>query len=301
MKQTPDKPAVDVQKAASKTPKGRSPAYPGIDLKRAIELASVVYKAERLHPVASETVAHHWKLQKNSSQFLTSISALKKFGLVEALPQRSANSGQVKVSDLARDIIVDEREDSQEREAAIKRAALKPEIHADLWRKYNGELPSDSNLRFHLIRDLKFTEVGAVDFILQFKRTIQFANLGSSDTLSPLNSDNVEAGEAESTARVYELMDRLEGFPHRPSQAVPPPAPAPALRAGIREVPIPIQGIAWPALRAVFPMSPEAWDQMIAVLNAMKPGLVQTQPLQAAVSEKIAMSEKPESSKANNE
>jgi hypothetical protein len=45
--------------------------------------------------------------------------------------------------------------------------------------------------------------------------------------------------------------------------------------AQVREVPIPIQGSAWPALKAAFPMTEEAWTQMISVLNAMKPGLVE--------------------------
>jgi hypothetical protein len=244
--------------------KGRSPAYPGIDLRRAIELARLVYKAERQHPVASETVAHHWKLKQLSSQFLTSISAVKKFGLLEALPQRGPHSGQVKISDLARDIIVDEREGSQEREAAIKTAAMKPEIHADLWRKYTGELPSDANLRFHLIRDLKFTEQGAGDFINQFRRTIAFAGLGPSDGISAPVDDRLEEEQEAQPNRMSDLMDRMEGFPQRPAKT-----------GQLREVPIPIQGAAWPALKAAFPLSEEAWDQMLAVLAAMKPGLVE--------------------------
>jgi hypothetical protein len=43
----------------------------------------------------------------------------------------------------------------------------------------------------------------------------------------------------------------------------------------LREVPIPIQGTAWPSIKAAFPLSEAAWTQMIAVLNVMKPGLVE--------------------------
>jgi hypothetical protein len=258
--------AAPAPRANPKAKKGRSPAYPGIDLKRALELATIVYKAEKQHSAAPVTVAQHWKLKALSSQFLTAVSALKKFGLLDALPQRGAQSGQVKVSDLARDIIVDEREDSQERDGAIKRAAMKPEIHADLWRKYNGELPSDSNLRFHLIRDLKFTESGAAEFIGQFRRTIAFAGLGSSDVLSAPNGDTLQPEEGARTDRMSDLVDRMDSFAQRPPQT----------RTGqVREVPIPIQGTAWPALKAAFPMTEAAWTQMLAVLNAMKPGLVE--------------------------
>ncbi|HYN10766.1 MAG TPA: hypothetical protein VES67_25510 [Vicinamibacterales bacterium] len=258
--------AVPKARTNPRNKKGRSPAYPGIDLKRALELATVVYKADRQHSTAPEAVAQHWKLKPLSSAFLTNISAVKKFGLLDAAPQRGPHSGQVKVSDLARDIIVDEREDSMERETAIKRAAMKPEIHASLWKKYDGQLPSDSNLKFYLVRDLKFTEVGAADFISQFRRTIAFAGLGSSDVLSASEDDKLAPDEGTQANRMTELVDRLEGFPPRPAQTRP---------GQMREVPIPIQGTAWPALKAAFPMTEEAWTQMLTVLTAMKPGLVE--------------------------
>ena len=84
--------------------------------------------------------------------------------------------------------------------------------------------------------------------------------------LSDHDDDKVEGEQGARTDTMPDLMERLDGFPQRP----PPP------RVGqVREVPIPIQGSAWPALKAAFPLSEEAWAQMIAVLNAMKPGLVE--------------------------
>ena len=43
----------------------------------------------------------------------------------------------------------------------------------------------------------------------------------------------------------------------------------------MRDLFIPIQGYAWPLLRIAFPMTEDAWMQMMAVLIAMKPGLVE--------------------------
>lgn len=43
----------------------------------------------------------------------------------------------------------------------------------------------------------------------------------------------------------------------------------------LREVLIPIHGKTWPSIRAAFPLTEAAWNQMIAVLQAMKPGLVE--------------------------
>lgn len=46
----------------------------------------------------------------------------------------------------------------------------------------------------------------------------------------------------------------------------------------VREVPIPLPGGEWPVLRATFPMSEEAWKQMLVVLEAMRSGLVVKNP-----------------------
>jgi hypothetical protein len=257
----------DTKSATPKRPKGRSPAYPGVDLKRALELISLLYKSDHQHPASFETVAGHWKMKANSSQFFTALSAVKKYGLANAGTQRGPESKQIHVSDLARDIILDDREDSQERDAAIRKAALLPAIHNQLWRKYGGDLPSDQNLRFYLIRDLKFTEAGASEFIGEFKRTIAFANLTANDGLSDPIDDKLDDEDEDSMPDLVEQS--------RETTLKPPQPPAGGGRQPqIREVPIPIQGDSWPALKAAFPMTEEAWTQMIAVLTAMKPGLV---------------------------
>ena len=41
-----------------------------------------------------------------------------------------------------------------------------------------------------------------------------------------------------------------------------------------RAVAIPLSATDWVTLQAAFPLSEDEWDQMITVLNAMKPGLV---------------------------
>lgn len=246
--------------------KGRSPAYPGIDLERALELARMLYKQERYHPAAQQTIFQHWGLQGTSSFGMVAISALRKFGLVETFSQRGPQSGQAKLSDVALSILLDEREDSPDRQTLIQRVALTPEIHADLWRKYQGTLSSDQNLRFHLIRERGFTERGADEFIAEFRHTIVFARLGPDTVLSEQNSDKMERHEGPfmSTPQPAETDQGRQGIR------------APAIQQGqTREVPIPIQGSAWPLLRAAFPLTEDAWTQMIMVLNAMKPGLVE--------------------------
>ena len=46
---------------------------------------------------------------------------------------------------------------------------------------------------------------------------------------------------------------------------------------GTKEVQLPLANGVWPVLRGQFPMSSGDWDQMIALLQAMKPGLVRSE------------------------
>ena len=248
---------------ATKPRKGRSPGYPGIDLCRALQLARAIYDHTGQHSVAPEVAFEVCGLKPKSSQALISISALKKFGLIEAMPQRGPDSGKVRVSDLAVSILLDEREDSADREKLVQRAALEPSIHNELWEQYRGKLPGDAALRFHLQRDRKFTESGAADFIVQFRSTIAFAKLDAGSVKPDGESDKVPATEDRSVAAT----------PPPPLDRKPTPSVEPATE--IREVPIPISGSVWPRLKAGFPLTEDAWNQMLRVLEAMKPGLVQ--------------------------
>lgn len=47
----------------------------------------------------------------------------------------------------------------------------------------------------------------------------------------------------------------------------------------IREVLIPIRGNAWIWLKAEFPLTKSEWDQMLTVLDAMKPGLIEPEQI----------------------
>ena len=244
----------------SKLKKGRSPSYPAVDLSRALELAEMAYASARQHPVDPEAVFSAWGMKLRSSRALVTIAALKKFGLLESMPQRGPGSGKVRVTDLALNIMHDDREGSSERADRIRQAALRPSIHDELWKHYSGDLPDNQTLRFHLLRERGFTEFGANEFISQFRRTIAFAGLRPDNGQSEENGDKVGPDE---------------GDPMTPQPSSNQINPVARSSGGMREVPIPIPGSAWPLLKAGFPLTEEAWDQMLEVLKAMKPGLIQ--------------------------
>lgn len=240
-------------------PKPRSPSYPGINLERAIDRATIIYEHERKHEVAVETVCKHWGFKPKTGPATVTLAALKAFGLVDA----KHGADTVKLSDRMLRIILDTREDETERRKTIQEAALNPPMHRDLWDKYRADLPSDPTLRYYLMRERGFTEIGAEQFIAQYRATVTFANLGNGAIIS-------SEPEEEIPEQIQEYIPEL-----KPVMTSPPSTShgSPSPMGGMREILIPIPGVAWPSLKATFPLSDEAWDEMLKVLQAMKPGL----------------------------
>jgi hypothetical protein len=114
---------------------------------------------------------------------------LKAFGLMKEL-ERGQAGRTVQLTDLALRILLDTRPNSLERDAAVKEAALRPRIHAELWKKYKTAKDiSDGNLRHELIFTWRFNENTVDDFIREYRETLRFAKLEESDTLSVDDED----------------------------------------------------------------------------------------------------------------
>ena len=235
-----------------KRKKGRSPSYPGIDLQEALSRARTLYSIERRNLIPVMTALGHWNYKSASGPGAVVLAALKKFGLLD--DEGTGQKRHVKLTPLALKIIQDEREVSPERDSAIRQAALTPTIHKQLWDEYRGDLPSDANLRFKLVHERAFTESGAAEFIPEFRRTITFAQLGERDSLSEDVGDKAEE-------------ERRSGMGGAGIALRPPPS--------AQTVQLPISPAEWATLQAPFPLTEAKWKQMLAVLNAMKPALVQ--------------------------
>jgi hypothetical protein len=161
------------------------------------------------------------------------------FGTLAALKRfgllRSEEPGKSRLSELALRIILDEQEGSGERQEAVEQAALTPTIHREIWEKYPDGLPSDAAVHRFLRRDRGFTDAAAERLIKEFRETVTFARLGADRGLS---------------------------------------RPAAEDEAGAVTVRIPLSAGEWVAVQGRFPLSRGAWDQLMRVLDVMKPGLV---------------------------
>ena len=153
----------------------RSPGYPALNLKVAIEKAHDFYKAEGRNSAALPITVEHWGYSKKSGSGLKAVASLKSFGLIEI--EGSSAGRRIKLSELALRIILDDRETSADRAKAIATAALNPKIHKKLWDLWGTEMPSHGNIRHHLIFEEKFNEKFVNDFIKEYKSTVEYSKL----------------------------------------------------------------------------------------------------------------------------
>lgn len=150
--------------------KVRSPSFPFIGLREALDRARAFYEAEQRNAARPETAAAHWGYSPKSSGGKQTIAALRAFGLLEG-------DSLVKLSGRALRILLDEREGSEERARLVQQAALMPPLHARLWERYGAELPSPQTLRLSLILDEGFNENSVDDFLTEYRETLEYARL----------------------------------------------------------------------------------------------------------------------------
>jgi hypothetical protein len=229
----------------------RSPNFPFVPLEMALQRAHTVSDKEGRSEVAVETIVGHWGYAAKSSGGRQTVAALRHFGLLEG------RGGRVRLTDLARSILFSE-EGTEQWIRLVQEAALKPTIHEEIWAKYGGETVSDQNLRYYLVVDRGFAESGAADFIRELRATFAFARMGDYQA-DNLSSDSIDKPEDEGEMSTLTLDKLHEDKPPSGSRRV---------------VQLPYSATDWAVLQAPFPVTGDEWDQMIAVLQAMKPGLV---------------------------
>ncbi len=146
----------------------RSPNYPAVSLPQALDMVRRVYDADHLNKMHRETVAKHLGYGGLNGASITLISALTKYGLLEG------RGGEIRVSRDALPALVDPP-GSPERAEAIRRAALSPELFAELHRQFGERLPSEENLKAHLQKQL-FTPIAAAVAADAYRETMELVS-----------------------------------------------------------------------------------------------------------------------------
>lgn len=249
--------------STQKKAKQRSPSYPAIDLETAIARARDLWSQEKMNSAARDVILKHWGYTNGSSNGLVILAALLKYGLLA--DEGSGEKRKARLTDLARRIILDDRPHSPERDVAIREAAISPTIHKEFWDAYKGLLPSDENLRYELRVNRHFTDSAVASFVKEIRSTWAYAKLAECDSM---------------------LEDGKDKMPSvKETEMNPTPTPNATLGATLdgklpdanvttQQIQIPYRLKKLAKLEAPFPMTEEDWTQMMAILTAMKPGLV---------------------------
>jgi hypothetical protein len=150
----------------------RSPNYPGISLGEAIERARIVYREMHTHAADRDSLAKILGYGSLNGASVTVISALQKFGLLEAA------GVEYRISKLALEVLLYPK-GTPERGEAIRQMAFRPSTFEDLHERYGTSLPNDELVRAYLIKaGFNPKSVGTV--IRSYRDTIDFV-IGESD------------------------------------------------------------------------------------------------------------------------
>jgi hypothetical protein len=287
---------------ATQLPKQRrSPGFPSIDLSAALERARDLYRVSPKHPVPLAVAAEEWGYSPKSSTNLITAAALKRYGLVRDVG--SSESRQLALTEDGRELafLDQDRDESPRWSQLVREAALRPKIHRQVLDHFGGPLPDDRVVLQYLLFELGFAdEAAAKAFLRELRATLRFAGIDGSEQAEPsaaepqsdggrlaFKSPGLQVagspapvravtqrpyggGEVQPAAEAQEMQPAAGRWPGSPSL----PAPV-ADRASVQ---IPYSPGQWASLRAPFPLTEQDWAAMIAMLQAMKPGLVADEP-----------------------
>lgn len=180
----------------------RSPAYPVISLKDALEKARLVHKEDKRFPVSRAVVLKHMGFADEKSGLGNrQLAATKQYGLIE-----ETDSG-FRISDLGYKLLF-LSETSPERPRLLKTAARTPKIFKELWDRYGSE-GSESNISDFLIHQREFNPSSVKDVIGIYRSTIHFANLADSDKIGE-DVEDYDAVKAPGSQRDLQVGDFVQ-------------------------------------------------------------------------------------------
>lgn len=167
----------------------RSPNYPAFSLPEAITRIRTIHNAEQHLAAPKEVIAKHLGYNGLNGASLKAISALTKYGLLDEAPGE-----KLKVSPSAMSILYPKKD--EDRGAAIRAAAFKPALFEEIRAEWQGEQPSDENLRSYLIH--RQFAADALDRVIQaYRETVDLVTRESGDYTPNHATDEREGQESQ--------------------------------------------------------------------------------------------------------
>ena len=221
--------------------KKRGPSYPGIGLPTAIERIRPVVNAEPHNPMSGKAAAIHLGYKGTSGASLSMLADMKRYALLEG------RGDEIKVSRDALTIIMDENnEDQSERIEALKRCSTNDALFSKINSNFKG-VPKPATLISYLTKD-GLSPGSAKRVASNYTETMEFVDEQKKD-YNTTDESNDKPQENDNK--------KIKQWP-----------------AEMKDIQLPYSNNAWATLRAPFPLNQAEWDQLIAVLQIMKLGLV---------------------------
>jgi hypothetical protein len=232
--------------------KSRSPNYPAISLEEAVQRLKAIYDKQQRYPASRETFAQLMGYGGLHGASATVVSALSKYGLLEG------QGDTLRVSELGQDLVLHRKGDREYTEA-LRTAAYMPTFFREMRDQYPYGLPSEHSLRANLIKR-GFNPKAIDGAVRTYRDTVEFVDAETEGFATDLPGDTRDEAVMQT----------------QPTPATTFYGTSPSGDATQRTVALPLSVTEWATLQAAFPLSEDAWNQMIAVLTAMKPALVAT-------------------------
>ncbi len=192
---------------AAKRRTGRSPAYPFVPVQKALEQARALYNAEGDYEAPLPSALAAWGYGPKSSGGRQTLATMKYYGFIDISGE--GDQRKIKVSDTAKRIILDPRDDHPERRQLIQRAALEPAAHRSIFNQYPNGLASEGTVKHFLMFDLGFKADAASELLDEFKLTAAYAGLYEPSGLVAKDADT-SADDMNETPPDLKVGDRVQ-------------------------------------------------------------------------------------------
>ncbi len=182
----------DAQNTPPKKTRERSPSFPFIPIRVAVDRLIAFEQYFRRHPTPTNKAGLAWDMRKTSSQADQTLAAMRSYGFIGYEGTRA--SRVAKLTDEGRKFIRTQQDSVKKQ--ILRQCALRPKIIRKYWATWGADRPHDA-VALDQLYDAGFSDVGAVKFLKIYDDTIAYAGLTDSDKIDIENEDQSDVEDEE--------------------------------------------------------------------------------------------------------
>ena len=228
--------------------KPRSPNYPSIDLRTAVERVKPLYQKVQRGGFTTLDAAQAWGYSGPTDRVRRTMGALRQYGLVEA---KRGEDARLTVTALT---LALREPESKEFQSALRDAVEAPDLFQELIES-GRENDAVGALRHYLVVEKRFTKEGATIFTEVFKGSVAFAGIDKDDNMLGLEDGVIDGSEEPMTITT-------------PASSSPPSSPPPS--PGSMAIPIPLSSGGMGTVTLPVGMTAVDWERLDAILSAYR-------------------------------